>query len=264
MMNQINSDPETKENSSKIFGKRIFNFIKELELFIVLVIMGVALIALLGLSFDSKTIQITGLLSYLAIALLFLVFYSVATTRTVNDSIVYKLKQVVKRFLDIVFAFLMLIFLSPLFLLFAVAVGSESPGPIFFNTVRLGQFGKPIRLLKLRTMYLAPKEGFTRVGKFLRQTHLNELPQLWNVLIGEMSLVGPSPRRLSDFGEALDSEVKTLTVRPGITGLSQTSGASDKDLSGLDLEYIENWSLSLDIKILFKTILFAFQDGKST
>lgn len=263
-MNQTNSDLDPKENGSKIFGGRISNFINVLELFVVLVNMGVAfIIILLGVFSNSKILQMTNLLTYLTIASLFLVIYSLATTRTVKASITYKLKQVIKRFIDILFAFLMLNVLSPLILLLAFAVRIESSGPVFFYSIRLGQFGKPFRVLKFRTMHLGSIGGFTRVGSFLRRTYLNELPQLWNVLMGEMSLVGPRPRRPESLGVTLDSQGKILTVKPGLTGLSQISEASDKELINSDLEYVQNWSLSLDIKILFKTFLVAFQDGKS-
>jgi lipopolysaccharide/colanic/teichoic acid biosynthesis glycosyltransferase len=262
-MNENNFDQDTKDNGSENFGIRILNHFKELEVFVILVIMGVALIILLGLFSDSKILQMTGLLSYLAATLLFLVFYSAVTTRIINASISYRLRQVIKRFIDIVLAFLMLNFLSPLFLLLALAVRIESPGPVFFYTIHLGQFRKPIRVLKFRTMHLAPRGELTKTGNFLRQTHLNELPQLWNVLIGEMSLVGPSLRHPDDSAKALDSDGKILTVRPGITGLSQISEASKKDSVGLDLQYVQNWSLALDLRILFKIFMVAFQDFKS-
>lgn len=262
-MNQINSDPDTKESNSKKFGKRIFDFIKQLELFVVLVIMGVSLIILFGVFSDSKALQITRLLPYLTATLLLLGLYIAFTTRTVDASTGDKIQQVIKRFMDIVLAFLMLNLLSPLFLLLSAALRIESPGPIFFYTIRVGQFGSPIRMLRFRTMYLAPKGGVTRIGNLLRQTHMNELPQLWNVLVGEMSLVGPSPRRPDHLEETLDSERKILMARPGITGLSQISGTSEKNIIDLDLQYVQKWSLALDIKILFKTFLIAFQDRKS-
>jgi len=264
-MNQINSDPNIKENGSKKFGKRIFNIIKQLEIFVVLVIMGVSLIILilLGVFSDSKALQTTKLLSYLTAAFLLLGLYVAFTTKTVDASIGDKAQQVIKRFMDIVLAFLMLNFLSPIFLLLSVALRIESPGPIFFYTIRVGQFGKPIRMLRFRTMYLEPKGEVTRIGNLLRQTHMNELPQLWNVLVGEMSLVGPRPRRFEYLDETLDSEHKILIARPGITGLSQISGTSDKNIIDLDLQYVQKWSLTLDMKILLKTFLIMFQNKKS-
>jgi hypothetical protein len=198
MMNEINSDQDVEENGSKNLRTYIFNRFKELEPFIVLVIMGIAPLILLGILLDAKSLDMTGLLSYLVIAFLFVVVYSVVTTRTGNVSFTEKLKQIIKRFIDIMLAFVGLYLLSPFFLFTAIAVKIESPGPVFFYTMRLGQFGKPFRVLKFRTMHLAPRGGPTKVGNFLSQTHLNQLPQLWNVLTGDMSLADLNSKQPDD------------------------------------------------------------------
>jgi hypothetical protein len=199
-MNEINFDQDAKVNGSKNLRSYILDRKKELELFVVLVVLGIAAIILFGVLSDSKSLELTGLLSYLVIALLFIVFYSVITTKTTHVSITYQLKEIIRRLLDIVLAFVGLYLLSPFFLFLAIAVRMESPGPILFYTTRLGQYGKPVRVLNFRTMQLAPEGELTKVGNFLRQTHLDKFPQLWNVLIGDMSLVDASTNRTDDSG----------------------------------------------------------------
>ena len=150
----------------------------------------------------------------------------------------------------------MLNLLSPVFVLLAIAVRIESRGPVFFYTIRLGQFGKPIRVLKFRTMHLTPREGLTKVGNFLRQTRLNKLPQLWNVLMGEMSLVGPRPLLLDYLPLYTAEQARRHDVMPGITGWAQVNGRnalSHEQRFALDVWYVDNWSLLLDFKILAMT-----------
>jgi lipopolysaccharide/colanic/teichoic acid biosynthesis glycosyltransferase len=263
MMNQINSDLDARKNGSKNLSKRLFNFVREFELFAVLVLMGSTFIILFGVFSDSQALQMTGLVSYLLIALLVLSFYIAATTRTVNASISYRFGQVIKRFVDLVLAFLGLQLLSPLFILFAVLLRWESPGPVFFYSVGVGQYGKFFRKLRFRTRYLAPGGGFTKVGYFLRETRLYQLPQLWNVLLGEMSLVGPVTRSPDELKGSLDPEGKILTVKPGITGILQITElprevGKEKDAVELELKYVQTWNLALDIEIIFKTLLLTW------
>ena len=188
-----------------------------------------------------------------------------------------------KRAIDITASAFGLLLLAPLMLLIAVAVRISSPGPVFFRQLRLGRGGQPFYVLKYRTMVadaerrLSELEAHneaaggvlfkirrdprvTPLGRFLRRSSLDELPQLINVLRGEMSLVGPRPLQLRDSYrlEALNPEafVQRLSVMPGITGPWQVGGRSDgtDGMVRQDLEYIANWSLALDLKILLQTI----------
>jgi lipopolysaccharide/colanic/teichoic acid biosynthesis glycosyltransferase len=194
--------------------------------------------------------------------------------------------QALKRGLDLCLSLLALLLLSPLFALLAVAVKCTSRGPALFRQVRLGQYAKPFIFLKFRTMYpgsdaavhenyvaafiagrpVAGSDGIykithdprvTGVGRILRRTSLDELPQLWNVLRGDMSLVGPRPPLRYEFERyAPWHRRRILDVKPGITGLWQVLGRSSTtfdDMVRLDLRYARHWSLWLDLKILFHT-----------
>jgi len=194
-------------------------------------------------------------------------------------------QSVIKHVMDPLGAFVLLILLSPLFLLIALAIKLTSPGPAFFQQQRSGQNGAPFILYKFRTMITNAEQlkheleamnemrgpvfkvtddpRITRLGKILRRYSLDELPQFINVLRGEMSLVGPRPlpvdevRRFNDLAHR-----RRLSVKPGITCLWQISGRNQikdfKDWVRLDLEYIDNWSLWLDLKILLRTIPAVF------
>ena len=185
----------------------------------------------------------------------------------------------IKRTFDLVVAAVGLILLSPVMLAIALAVRLTSRGPMIYRSVRPGMAGKPFRCLKFRTMRehadqiqadlesLNEKSGalfkirhdprLTRVGAFLRRFSLDELPQLINVIRGEMSLVGPRPLPTRDFERLEDWHKKRYLVLPGITGLWQVSGRSEldfDDLVRLDFLYLERWSVMLDLLILLKTI----------
>ena len=165
-----------------------------------------------------------------------------------------------------------LLVLSPLIAAVALAVRLTSPGPILFRQARLGRNGVPFPLLKFRSMRLnAPDlrntDGsafsssndprLTPIGRFLRQSSLDELPQLLNVLSGEMSLVGPRPDQVDQIKYYDDSEKRKLLVKPGITGLAQISGRNEipwKARKALDIQYVNTQTLKLDIAILLKTI----------
>lgn len=187
---------------------------------------------------------------------------------------------IVKRFVDLVITIVALPFLVPIFMLVSVAIRMDSPGPAFFTQERIGLHKRRFRLFKFRTMvvdaearmaeveHLNEAEGpnfkiandprLTRLGAFLRKTSIDELPQLLNVLLGDMSLVGPRPMSLRDvnlFDKGIQR--KRFSVRPGITCLWQISGRSDltfEEWLSLDLKYIDKWSLWLDFKILLLTI----------
>ncbi len=183
-----------------------------------------------------------------------------------------------KRMIDVSGAMLGLGLLSPVLALTATVIKLESRGPILYRSARVGKKHRKFTCYKLRTMvadaerlkenllHLNERKGplfkihndprVTRVGRFLRRYSLDELPQLWNVLRGQMSLVGPRPPTPDEVQQYSPEELRRLDVKPGITGLWQTSARRDPEFNralALDLEYIENWSLRLDTKILFKT-----------
>ena len=177
-----------------------------------------------------------------------------------------------------VMAFVLLVITAPLVLLLAVAVKMSSPGPAFYAQTRLGRFGRKYRMFKLRTMVHNAETGtgpvwatkndvrVTRVGKFLRGTHLDELPQLWNVLRGERGLIGPRPER-PEIAARIERKVpefrNRLQVRPGVTGLAQmllpADDPDDVNLDGLrkklahDIYYVRQLSLLLDLRIALST-----------
>lgn len=185
--------------------------------------------------------------------------------------------RVVKAVEDYVLAAVMLLALLPVFGLIAVLVKLDSPGPVFFRQRRRGYNHEVFEVLKFRTMHVledgadvrqATRDDprVTRMGRFLRWSSLDELPQLVNVLRGEMSLVGPRPHALAHddhFGDTVDRYANRHQVRPGITGLAQISGCRGETETqekierrlALDLEYVNSWSLWLDLKILGLTIL---------
>ncbi|MGW4464362.1 sugar transferase [Micromonospora sp. NPDC004704] len=183
-----------------------------------------------------------------------------------------------KNLLDRVAAGLGLLLLSPLFIAIALAIRISDPGPVFFRQPRVGHEGRTFRVWKFRTMYVDAEDRLAGlvdqnetdgmlfkikedprvfpVGRFLRASSLDELPQLINVLKGEMSLVGPRPLPADD-GDFLGDVRRRLLVRPGMTGLWQVSGRSDlswDEAVRLDLYYVDNWSLAYDLSILWRTI----------
>lgn len=183
----------------------------------------------------------------------------------------------VKRMTDIVGSLICIVFFSPVMLMSAVLVKATSKGPLIFRQERVGLHNKPFWMYKFRTMYVQTeaeeKKGWTQkndprvtsVGKFLRKTSLDEFPQLFNVLKGDMSLVGPRPERpqyVEKFREEIPRYMIKHQVRPGMTGWAQVNGyrgdTSIKKRIEHDLYYIENWTLGLDIKILFLTVFKGF------
>lgn len=173
-----------------------------------------------------------------------------------------------KRIVDIVLSILITLILSPLFFLVAILVKLASKGPVFFRHARVGKNEVPFQMWKFRTMtHGADQIGpgltededsrITGVGKFLRRLSLDELPQLFNVMLGEMSLVGPRPEIPEIVQTYSPQQKKALSIRPGITGLSQISGRDDLPIDiklNLEVEYVETVSMGLDFKILLKTI----------
>ncbi len=184
-----------------------------------------------------------------------------------------KFQRMLKRSIDIVFAVLLIALLSPFMVVIALLIKLEDHGPVLFKQERLGKDGKVFVLYKFRTMIVnAEKVGLgifleerdpriTRIGKWLRELSLDELPQLFNILRGDMSFVGPRPplpffpKRYDEYEEWVK---KRFTVRPGITGWAQVNGRNLIDWYDrfkLDVWYVDHWSLWLDTKIVFLTIL---------
>lgn len=171
-----------------------------------------------------------------------------------------------KRFLDFIFSVIGLIALSPIFLILALLVKIKLGSPILFRQQRAGLNEIPFEIIKFRTMLdsqdvkgelLPDSERLTKFGRFLRSTSLDELPELWNVIRGEMSLVGPRPLPVEYLPLYSPQQLRRHEVRPGITGLAQINGRnalSWNEKFELDIWYIENKSLRLDLKILLKTI----------
>ncbi len=181
-----------------------------------------------------------------------------------------------KRFIDILGASLGLVLLSPLLLFLAVKIRRQMGSPVLFRQVRPGLNGKPFRMIKFRTMRdatdsagkpLSDAERLTPLGRFLRATSLDELPELWNVLKGEMSLVGPRPLLMEYLPLYSPEQARRHEVRPGVTGWAQVNGRNAigwDEKFALDVWYVENRSFALDLKILWLTIRkVIFRDGIS-
>ena len=188
--------------------------------------------------------------------------------------------RVVKRVLDMVGSVVLAIVLAPLFVLVVGLIRIDSPGPIFFPQQRIGRHGRQFRMYKFRSMYVDAEERraalvaknemeggvifkmkddprITRVGKYIRRGSIDELPQLWNVFKGEMSLVGPRPPLPAEVDEYSLEDRRRLEVVPGITCIWQVSGRSEIPFDQqveLDVAYIESQSLWLDLKLLLRTI----------
>ena len=197
--------------------------------------------------------------------------------RIKDKKVVYK---AIKRVFDIVFSLIGLVLLSPVFLIIAIIIKLDSKGPVFFVHNRIGKKGKPIGIYKFRTMVnnaedliksFTPeqKEEFersykleddpriTKIGNFLRKTSLDELPQILNILKGELSIIGPRPIVQAELDKYEDNKDKFLSVKPGLTGYWAANGRSDttyEERMKMELYYVDNMSFKLDVKIFFKTI----------
>lgn len=189
--------------------------------------------------------------------------------------------QLVKRAIDILGAIVGLVFTAVATPFVALAIKIESPGPVFFAQERIGKNGRRFKIYKFRSMYIDAEERkkelmeknqmsglmfkmdddprITKVGKFIRKTSIDELPQFYNILIGQMSLVGTRPPTVDEFNQYNLHYKRRLSMTPGLTGMWQVSGRSSitdfDEVVKLDLEYIDNWSVGLDIKILFMTVV---------
>jgi exopolysaccharide biosynthesis polyprenyl glycosylphosphotransferase len=187
--------------------------------------------------------------------------------------------RILKRFFDLVLSLFGLLVFSPLGAVLALAVKGADGGPVFYRQERVGQDGRLFRLIKFRTMKINAEretgpvwareddQRVTPLGRFMRRTNLDEFPQLWNVFVGDMSLVGPRPERphfVSQFRDMIPRYMARHKIKSGITGWAQVNGyrgnTSLKERIKYDLYYMENWSLLLDVKILTMT-LFAFKNA---
>ena len=180
-----------------------------------------------------------------------------------------RLNLAVKRTADIIFSAAGLIVLMPILLISAILLEIFMPGPLFFKQQRVGKNGRLFNILKFRSMkvdkaleashdFTRDAERMTPFGKLLRRTKIDELPQLWNVLVGDMSLVGPRPTVKEQTDKYNDYQRQRLNMRPGMTGLAQVNGNVSltwDERFVYDIEYVNNFSVLLDIKILCKTVL---------
>jgi lipopolysaccharide/colanic/teichoic acid biosynthesis glycosyltransferase len=185
----------------------------------------------------------------------------------------------VKRAVDFLLALAGLVLSAPILLAAAVLIKLTSRGPVLYSQIRLGLGGRPFRIYKLRSMYqncealsgacwsVKGDPRITPVGHFLRKTHVDELPQLWNILVGDMSLIGPRPERpemIPGLERAIPHYRRRLLILPGLSGLAQVQLPPDSDLQSVriklayDLCYLENMSLLLDCRILLATIFKVF------
>lgn len=190
-----------------------------------------------------------------------------------------RVQRRLKRVIDIAVSSIGIVLLSPLIALTAIAAKAGSPGPMMFNSTRVGFRGVPFRMYKFRTMVANAEDllptlqnrnrggkflikipddpRITRVGRVLRRASLDELPQLLNVLRGDMSLVGPRPQYQAEVNEYSVDQRRRLEMPPGVTGLWQVSARESADFNEwvrYDLEYIDGWSLLLDVQILIRTV----------
>jgi exopolysaccharide biosynthesis polyprenyl glycosylphosphotransferase len=187
-------------------------------------------------------------------------------------------RQRVKRVFDFILSFLSVVFLLPVFIVLAVLIKLDSPGPVFYRSRRYGRYGRMFDMYKFRSMVINADDLLTQLkdrneadgpifkikkdpritgmGTFLRRYSLDELPQILNVIKGDMSLVGPRPFPITQLEKEDLRQLKRLGIRPGITGLWQIRGRSDVSFNKLlrwDIWYIKNWSFWLDLYILFQT-----------
>ncbi len=191
------------------------------------------------------------------------------------------LYEIAKRIMDLIIAFILLIITLPFWLLIAIIVKLESSGPIFYSQIRIGQYGKPFKLIKFRTMVKdAEKDGpkmaqendprVTKFGRFLRKTRLDELPQLWNIFKGEMSFVGPRAERpefLEDLKKTIPFYKERYLIKPGLSGWAQikygysSSIGENFEKVQYDLYYVKNRSFLLDLGIILKTVNIILRGG---
>lgn len=180
-----------------------------------------------------------------------------------------KIEKIIKRLIDIILSLIVLIVFLPVWIVVALLIKMTSKGPIFFLQERPGLYKKIFKVYKFRTMQLGSEQmikgqevmnsdsRITSIGKVLRRTKIDEIPQILNVLKGEMSLVGARPERIASLEDYDDEISKRLNMKPGMTGLAQVSGNIHLDIQDRykhDVYYVEHFSIWLDIKIIFRTV----------
>lgn len=191
--------------------------------------------------------------------------------------------EISKRILDVIGAGVGLLLVAPLMLVIAVAIKLDSPGPVLFRHMRLSRNGEPFEMLKFRSMYqgavtrqaslvgdndisgpvfkIRADPRITRLGKFIRKYSIDELPQLWHVLVGDMSLIGPRPPVPEEVARYEPWQRERLAVKPGLTCIWQVSGRSDipfDEWVRMDIEYVRNRNIWLDLRLLLQTIPAVF------
>lgn len=212
--------------------------------------------------------------------------YPIVTFHTVTLN---RSEEIIKRIFDIVFGLVGVILSSPIMLITAIAIKIDSPGPVLFKQTRVGKNGRLFKIYKFRSMCndaealkkkleaqnelgdgkmfkMKDDPRVTRVGKFIRKTSIDELPQFFNIVGGSMSLVGTRPPTLDEVEQYDDNQWRRISIKPGLTGMWQVSGRSNitdfDEVVKLDTYYIDNWSVFMDIEILFKTVILVFKkDG---
>lgn len=180
-------------------------------------------------------------------------------------------QRFMKRFLDVVFSAFALVLLSPIMLIIAIVLKCTLKSDIIFAQYRPGRNGRPFKLYKFRSMtnrldedgeLLPDNQRITKFGLFLRKANLDELPQLFNILKGDMSVIGPRPRLIKDMVFYDESVMEAYSIRPGLSGLSQVTGGRSKstweEIFEKDLEYVHNVTFINDVKIFFKTLFIIF------
>lgn len=209
--------------------------------------------------------------------------YPVSTYHTVTMN---SFERLLKRVFDICFSMIFIILTSPIMLITAIAIKLDSKGPVIFKQVRVGKNGRHFRIWKFRSMYQnsdemkselmdfnTVKDGMmfkmkddprvTRVGRFIRKTSIDELPQFFNVLAGSMSVVGTRPPTIDEVSKYTAKQWRRISIKPGITGMWQTNGRNSitnfNEVVELDTRYIDEWSLWLDVKIMLKTVIEVFR-----
>lgn len=172
----------------------------------------------------------------------------------------------IKRLIDIILSLIVLLLLWPIFIIIAILIKKEDKGPVFYKQIRTGRFGKNFKMYKFRSMNVVERgkemtikheQRVTKIGKFLRKTSLDELPQFINVLKGDMSFIGPRPWIVEYYERFNEEQKKRVDVRPGIIGLAQAKGRNGLTIFEkikYDLEYVKNVSFIMDVKIIIESV----------
>ena len=255
-MNQIDLQNDFPQTYKEYLIYKFQQLFLGLRLILIVASVNVTMIILLLKLVDYQDPEISNIIPYAIASLFILGFYSGLTIKFHKETPILTLQKFIKRLLDIFLVGNVFIIGMPIFIIIAIAIRLDSPGPVLYRSKRIGQYGKLFYAYKFRTMYIAEtNKEFTKVGKFLKRISLNEFPQTINIIEGDLSLVGPWPRLPDDPNILLDDFKKILSVLPGLTGLWQISNFPYQQALRIDLDYVEKWSLWLDFKILLKTVM---------